>query len=419
MPQTTFAALLVFALTALNSKASAQSCPPQAPLLCADGCCPYGDGGRTDVCCPNNQCTRNGNCGGGGGGGEVCPDSAPLECADGCCPYGDGNRTDVCCPNNQCTRNGQCADSGGGETVCPDYAPLACSGGCCPMGDGGRTDVCCPNNTCTSNGQCGGGSGGNSIVPAESDTGGDNVDDGCSGGSLIPGALILFFIFRLILRRKSVGVTQAALNTARSSKEQAARAIVTLGIALTLLLGSTTATRAAGPDGHAGALWRTATGLGYGSVDGDGYSVGGLLLSTKFSVGGYIDMGVSGRVLGLSFVVLFDNYPSPTVGFGDGLEADMEGYIYTLGAGGEAIVFLASKIYWGLSLVAARRGTVSDSAATVSATEIIPELLLGMDWPMNDEGRFLGGEVFCRANAVFGDVEMTGGSCGIRLSGRW
>jgi hypothetical protein len=76
--------------------ANAQSCPSNAPLLCSgspvngDYCCGAGDGGRTDVCCLNNDaahaCSINGQCtvddggggsdnGGGGGGGNVSGDN--------------------------------------------------------------------------------------------------------------------------------------------------------------------------------------------------------------------------------------------------------------------------------------------------------------------------------------------------------
>ncbi len=43
------------------------SCPSNAPLYCSSGwCCPYGNGGSTNVCCNNNPqssgCTLNGQC---------------------------------------------------------------------------------------------------------------------------------------------------------------------------------------------------------------------------------------------------------------------------------------------------------------------------------------------------------------------
>jgi hypothetical protein len=90
----------------------------------------------------------------------TCPSSAPLQCNAGwCCPYGNGGRTDVCCDNNPqssgCTTNGTC----GTTTTCPSNAPLHCNAGwCCPYGNGGRTDVCCdthPSSSgCTTNGTC-------------------------------------------------------------------------------------------------------------------------------------------------------------------------------------------------------------------------------------------------------------------------
>lgn len=48
-----------------------------------------------------------------GGGGGSCPADAPLHCAAGwCCPYGQNGRTDVCCNTNPqsagCTSNGAC-----------------------------------------------------------------------------------------------------------------------------------------------------------------------------------------------------------------------------------------------------------------------------------------------------------------------
>jgi hypothetical protein len=54
-----------------------------------------------------------GNVGGGGGGGGQCPANAPLQCSAGwCCPYGQNGRTDVCCNSNPqsmgCTSNGAC-----------------------------------------------------------------------------------------------------------------------------------------------------------------------------------------------------------------------------------------------------------------------------------------------------------------------
>ena len=50
----------------------------------------------------------------GGGGGNSCPSNAPLYCSAGwCCPYGQNGRTDVCCNTNPqstgCTSNGVCA----------------------------------------------------------------------------------------------------------------------------------------------------------------------------------------------------------------------------------------------------------------------------------------------------------------------
>jgi hypothetical protein len=112
-----FAALLLLAV----GSAFAQSCPSSTPLHCSAGwCCAAGDGGRTDVCCDSNPqsqgCTRNGICGTSQTTtttSQSCPSSAPLRCNGGwCCPYGGGGRTDVCCDSNGqsqgCTANGSC-----------------------------------------------------------------------------------------------------------------------------------------------------------------------------------------------------------------------------------------------------------------------------------------------------------------------
>ena len=71
-------------------------------------------------------------------GGGTCPSSAPIDCGGGCCPAGDGGRTDVCCPGNKCTSNGKC----GGSTIvnpggCP---PLDCG----ERGLGGAVPKKCP-----------------------------------------------------------------------------------------------------------------------------------------------------------------------------------------------------------------------------------------------------------------------------------
>lgn len=72
------------------------------------------------------------------GGGGTCPASAPIDCDGGCCPAGDGGRTDVCCPGNKCTSNGKCGSS---TPVNP--------GGCPPLdcgerGLGGAVPKQCP-----------------------------------------------------------------------------------------------------------------------------------------------------------------------------------------------------------------------------------------------------------------------------------
>ena len=59
---------------------------------------------------------NNGRGAGESSGGSVCPSSAPLDCGNGCCPYGNGGRTDVCCPGNKCTVNGKCPTSTGGTS---------------------------------------------------------------------------------------------------------------------------------------------------------------------------------------------------------------------------------------------------------------------------------------------------------------
>lgn len=54
-----------------GSSLNANGCPTSAPLLCGTGCCPYGNGGRTDVCCAGNLCSRDGTCGVSGAGGSA------------------------------------------------------------------------------------------------------------------------------------------------------------------------------------------------------------------------------------------------------------------------------------------------------------------------------------------------------------
>lgn len=90
--------LIVAFFLVASAGASAQNCPSQAPLYCGasggDWCCPFGDGGRQDVCCPQNGfdrgCTSNGQCsdspppgGGGGGGGDDLVICEPLT-VEGC-----------------------------------------------------------------------------------------------------------------------------------------------------------------------------------------------------------------------------------------------------------------------------------------------------------------------------------------------
>ena len=72
------------------------------------------------------------------GGRGACPASAPIDCGGGCCPAGDGGRTDVCCPGDKCTSNGKCGSS---TPVNP--------GGCPPLdcgerGLGGAVPKQCP-----------------------------------------------------------------------------------------------------------------------------------------------------------------------------------------------------------------------------------------------------------------------------------
>jgi len=71
-----------------------------------------------------------------GGGGGSCPASAPLYCSAGwCCPYGQGGRTDVCCNSNAqsagCTSNGVCAAFTEDQS---DFVQQVTSRSYCPAG---------------------------------------------------------------------------------------------------------------------------------------------------------------------------------------------------------------------------------------------------------------------------------------------
>ena len=106
---------LALSLVALAGPLSAlaQTCPSNAPLFCGyDRCCPYGDYGRTDVCCnenpPEQGCTSNGDCtiGGttttGGGGGTA------IECAPGQIATQDTCAETTCSCADSCSSGGDC-----------------------------------------------------------------------------------------------------------------------------------------------------------------------------------------------------------------------------------------------------------------------------------------------------------------------
>lgn len=149
-----FSSILVLAglsVAGTFSTSAQATCPANAPVTCGEDCCPYGDDGRTDVCCANHTCTVDGNCGAPVDAG-MCPTHAPISCSFGCCPKGIGDVTNVCCSDGTCTRDGTC----GGGATCPSNAPIKCTSGCCPFGANGETNVCCPDGSCTSDGHCAG-----------------------------------------------------------------------------------------------------------------------------------------------------------------------------------------------------------------------------------------------------------------------
>lgn len=117
-------------------------------------------GGDAGVACPEKNLLppppptpppseTPGNNSGGGSGRRVCPASAPVDCGTGCCPYGEGGRTDVCCPGNKCVTGGKCPRSGGGgggggggSSACPQQSQIS---GCGVIPPSCRCPSNCPN----------------------------------------------------------------------------------------------------------------------------------------------------------------------------------------------------------------------------------------------------------------------------------
>lgn len=82
----------------------------------------------------------------GNSGRRVCPASAPVDCGNGCCPYGEGGRTDVCCPGGKCVTGGKCPSSGGGgggsSSACPQQSQIS---GCGTIPPSCNCPANCPN----------------------------------------------------------------------------------------------------------------------------------------------------------------------------------------------------------------------------------------------------------------------------------
>ncbi len=112
-------------------------------------------GGDAGIICPEENLlppppppteTPKNNNNGGSGTRRVCPASAPVDCGDGCCPYGEGGRTDVCCPGGKCVTGGRCPSSGGGgggsSSACPEQSQIS---GCGVIKPSCNCPADCPN----------------------------------------------------------------------------------------------------------------------------------------------------------------------------------------------------------------------------------------------------------------------------------
>ena len=149
-------AVLLFIMP-ISSGAQTLSCPSDAPLDCGNGgCCPPGDGGRTDVCCVETyQCTRDGTCPSPSGGGSSSSDT----CTGGAIPTRDT------CSESSCSCAAPCASSND------------CKSGCCANG------YCALPCTCDSGAQveynC---DSGNSSYDSPSSGGGNGLTDSGGGG---------------------------------------------------------------------------------------------------------------------------------------------------------------------------------------------------------------------------------------------
>ena len=112
------------ALSLLPREAAADSCPSSSPLECSAGwCCPYGDEGRTDVCCNSNPqsqgCTKNGNC----STNTNTNTNTTVTCTGTAIPTQDTCGESTCSCASPCSSNSDC------QTGCcrGGYCALACT----------------------------------------------------------------------------------------------------------------------------------------------------------------------------------------------------------------------------------------------------------------------------------------------------